>query len=427
MRPPVVWGFLQLLGMMKPVMSSSDSPPAQIRSDPHKWGYFLLGLITALVVFALGVGAMRAYEAWNGSRPTLIVTDDEEGAPVDESLLNEAWRIIQEDFYGEMPPKQKRTYGAIKGSVQTLDDPYTYFIEPEPAVREQERLQGQFGGIGAYLQLNEAGEVVLDPMVDRPADQAGVKKGDILIAVDGQPISAPADLETVTNMIRGEVGTKVMLTVKRGSETLEIPVERAAIELPSVTWRPEEEAPGVGYIRIERFSGLTDREFSRALTDLAQQDATEALIIDLRGNPGGLVDAAVDVASHFLDDGVVLIEKHADGSQKVYKAKSGVDAPEATPVIVLVDANTASAAEILAGALQDRGRATLVGEKTYGKGSIQRIHRLSDGSAIHVTFAKWFTPNDRAIDGKGLEPDVLVESSPDYDSYLKKALELLHQ
>jgi carboxyl-terminal processing protease len=387
----------------------------------------MLGLLTALVVFAVGVVAMRAYDIWSGTQPTIVIADGEEGEPVNESLLNEAWRIIQEDFYGDIPSEQKRTYGAIRGSVQTLEDPYTYFIEPEPAVREQERLQGKFGGIGAYLQLNEEGQVVLDPMVDRPADQAGVQKGDILVAVDGTPIPAPANLDEVTNMIRGEVGTTVTLTVQRGDETLDIPVERASIELPSVTWHPIEEAPGTGYIRIERFSGLTDREFSRALTDLAQQDANEALIIDLRGNPGGLVDAAVDVASHFLDDGVVLIEKHSDGSQKVYKAKSGVDIPESTPVILLVDANTASAAEILAGALQDRGRATLVGEKTYGKGSIQRIHRLSDGSAIHVTFAKWFTPDDRAIDGQGLEPDVPVESSPDYDSYLKKALELLQE
>ena len=388
----------------------------------------MLGLLTALVVFAVGVGVTRAYDAWSGTTPTLHLSAEEnQDQPVDENLLDEAWRIIREDFYGTLPSEQKRTYGAIKGSVQTLDDPYTYFIEPEPAVREQERLQGEFGGIGAYLRLNDAGEVVLEPMVDRPAQQAGVEKGDILIAVDGQPINTPADLEQVTGMIRGEVGTTVTLTVRRGEETLDIPVERATIELPSVSWHAADGAPDVGYIRIERFSNLTDKEFTQALTELNEQDANRALIIDLRGDPGGLVDAAVAVADHFLDGGVVLIEKHADGSQKEYKAQAGADIPPGTPVMVLVDGNTASAAEILAGALQDRGRATLVGEKTYGKGSIQRIHRLSDGSAIHVTFAKWFTPDDRAIDGEGLEPDVPVESSPDYDSYLKKALELLQE
>ena len=406
-------------------MPTPDPHPAPSSANPHKWGYFLLGLLTALVVFAAGVAVMWAYDAWSGERPAILSTVGHAEPPVNEGLMNEAWRIVESDFYGDIPSEQARTYGAIKGSVQTLDDPYTYFIEPEPAVREQERLQGKFGGIGAYLTLDEQGRVVLTPMVDRPAARAGVEKGDILLAIDGAPLPEPADLDQITDMIRGEVGTKVLLTVQRGEQTLDIPVERAEIELPSVIWRPVEEAPDTGYIRIERFSGLTDREFSQALNELMQQGADRAFIIDLRGDPGGLVDAAVAVAGHFLDGGVVLIEKHADGSQKEYRAESGVDVPAETPVILLVDGNTASAAEILAGALQDAGRATLVGEKTYGKGSIQRIHRLSDGSALHVTFAKWFTPNDRAIDGSGLEPDVVVESSPDHDSYMEKALELL--
>ena len=402
----------------------SSQPPAPTGA-PHKWGYFLLGLLTALMVFSAGVAAMWAFDWWRGEKPALVLPIEEKSPAVDGELIDEAWDIIWHDFYGSIPPEQKRTYGAIKGSVETLEDPYTFFIEPEPAVREQERLQGKFGGIGAYLTLNEAGQVVLNPMVDRPAARAGVKKGDILIAVDGVPVPVPADMDDVTAKIRGEVGTPVTLTIQRGDETLDIRVERAEIELPSVSWHPADGAPDVGYIRIERFSGLTDKEFSQAMNELMQQGAGSAFIIDLRGNPGGLVDAAVDVASHFLDGGLVLIEKHADGAQKEYKAKPGVDVPPTTPVILLVDGNTASAAEILAGALQDRGRAMLVGEKTYGKGSIQRIHRLSDGSALHVTFAKWFTPNDRAIDGQGLEPDVVIESSPDYDSYLKKALVLL--
>ena len=403
--------------------SKHSVPPPE--SDPRKWGYFLLGLFTALIVFALGVGSMRVYEGWHGSSSRVVGSEKDEGEIVDEALFDEAWGIVQDDFYGALPSQQKRTYGAIRGSVRSLDDPYTYFIEPEPAVREQERLEGRFGGIGAYLNLDEQGRVILDPMVDRPAARAGIKRGDILLAVDGQELAVPADLDAVIDMIRGEVGSKVKLRVERDGDELEIAVERAEIELPSVSWRPADDDPQVGYIRIERFSGITDEEFIQALADLTEAQADRAFIIDLRGNPGGLVDAAVAVADHFLDGGVVLIEKHSDGSEKKYHAQATTTVPEDRKVVVLVDGNTASSAEILAGALQDRGRAILVGEKTYGKGSIQRIHRLSDGSAIHVTFAKWFTPQDRAIDGQGLEPDVKVEPSPDYDSFMRKALELL--
>ena len=406
------------------MMNRQDAVP----SRAQRWGYFFLGMLTALIVFAGGVAAMWGYVYWTGGKPYLPLPSPRSGEePIKYQLLDEAWDIIYEDFYGEIPPQDTRTYGAIKGSIQTLNDPYTFFIEPEPAVREQERLEGKFGGIGAYLHLDEQGRVVLEPMVDRPAMQAGIRKGDILIAVDDRPIPSPADLDQVTAMVRGPVGTTVKITVQRGDETLVFEVTRAEIELPSVSWRPTVEAPGVGYIRLERFSGLTAREIDQALEALREQGADRAFIIDLRGNPGGLVNAAVEVSSRFLDGGVVLIEKHADGSEKVYEAQPGVTIPSEVPIILLVDGNTASAAEIVAGALQDRGRAKLVGQKTYGKGSIQRIHRLSDQSAVHVTYAKWFTPNDRAIDGQGLEPDILVNPSPDEDAFLKEALKVLEE
>lgn len=403
-------------------MTSHTSKPS---TASHSWISYLGGSIAALVIFLAGATAMWAYLSWDEIKPPAAHVSSQRkkaNEPVETALIKEAWQIISDDFFGDMPSEKTRTYGAIKGSVQTLDDPYTYFIEPEPAGREQEQLQGRFGGIGAYLELTEDGVITLTPMVDRPAARAGVHKGDILIAVDDQIIETPTDLDNVTNIIRGEVGTKVKLTVKRGDEKLKIEVERAEIELPSVTWRTLTEAEGAGYIRIERFSSLTDKEFTQALNELQQQKANRALLIDLRGNPGGLVDAAVDVASHFLDGGTVLIEKHSDGSQKIYQAKAGSDIPDETPIVLLVDGNTASAAEILAGALQDRGRAAVIGQKTYGKGSIQRIHRLSDGSALHVTFAKWFTPDGKAIDEQGLEPDILVEPNPDYDAFLKAGL-----
>ncbi len=410
-------------------MSETQPEKPLKRTGNSRWGYFFLGMVTALLVFALGVGAMWSYVYWFGGKPLATIqakaTTGEKS--IDQALLDEAWEIIFQDFFGDIPSEKARTYGAIKGSIQALNDPYTYFIEPEPAVREQERLEGKFGGIGAYLQLDDEGRVRLFPMVDRPAARAGIQKNDILLAVDDTPIATPADLEQVTALVRGQVGTIVKLTIQRGEETLEFEVERAEIELPSVSWQPVSDAPTIGYIRIEHFSGLTAKELDQGLTELSAQGARQAYIIDLRGNPGGLVNAAVDVASRFLDGGVVLIEKHADGSQKIYRAQPGVDVPAETPIVLLVDEHSASAAEILAGALQDRDRALLVGQKTYGKGSIQRIHRLSDGSALHVTFAKWFTPKDRAIDGQGLTPDIVVEPSPDRDAFMDKALEALQE
>ncbi len=380
-------------------MSNSSSPAN------HAARYYLLGVLSALVVFLLGALAF-----WLASRYLAPASDAE--AP--GKLYDQAWKIIEGDYIGQLPSPTERTYGAIKGSVEKLGDPYSFFVEPEPAKRDEEQLAGKFGGIGAYLTLDKEGRIVLDPMVERPAASAGVAKDDVLLAVDGKPIPTPADADQVTALLRGPVGSVVKITVLRGQQQLDFAIKRDQIELPSVTWRVLDTAAAgqagavpLGYVRIERFSALTDKELTQGLAELAKAGATGGLVLDLRGNPGGLLDAGVDVASHFLDGGPVVIERQANGSQRTYNARAGGDALQA-PLVVLVDNGTASAAEIVAGALQDRGRARLVGAKTYGKGSVQHVHRLADNSALHVTFARWYTPNDRLIDHQGLSPDVDV-------------------
>ncbi|NOX64193.1 MAG: S41 family peptidase [Chloroflexi bacterium] len=392
-------------------MSSNQAP-----SPTPPWWFFLAGAVTALLLFTLGAASSYLY----------LKSQEQTQTPetaTEMGLLAEAWAIIEKEFMGPLPSPTERTYGAIRGSIETLGDPYTYFVEPEPAVREQEQLQGHFGGIGARLELQEDGRIYLFPLIERPAARAGVQKDDILIAIDGQPLPQPADLDDATNRLRGEVGSVVRITVLRDGKELEFEIRREQIELPSVQWRRLQNAPEAGYIRIERFSALTDKELTEALAELSD---VRYLALDLRGNPGGLLDAAVAVSGHFLDGGHILTERHADGSEKVYTASDGGDALE-VKLAVLVDGGTASAAEIVAGALQDRERAILVGQQTYGKGSIQRIHRLSDNSALHVTFARWYTPKGHQIDEQGLTPDILVEEHPteEQDPALNKALEYL--
>lgn len=214
--------------------------------------------------------------------------------------------------------------------------------------------------------------------------------------------------DEIVLLIRGDVGSTVTLTLERAgaAEPVVLTIERAIIESPSVEWRVLEEDPAIGYIKISRFSARTGRELRRALTDLTDQGATQ-LIVDLRSNGGGLLDAAIEVTSEFLREGVVLYEDRRDNSEQTYQVQGGGKALD-QPLVVLVNAGTASASEIVAGALQDYQRATLIGEHTFGKGSVQLVYDLSDSSSLHVTVAKWLTPNRRQIDGQGLFPDIEV-------------------
>jgi len=380
--------------------------------------------LVALVIFAAGAGTGYVFrDVILNDQPSEVETDD-------FSIYWEAWHYVEEQFYGDIPQSPVSTYGAIKGALATLGDPYTLFIEPEPAEREKAQLEGQFGGIGAYVQQDEEGRIVLDPMRDQPAEQAGLQTGDILIAVDGVPLTPEMTLDEVVDIIRGEVGTEVVLTIEREGEEepLDLTVVRAIIETPSAHWRMLEEAPTIGYIQLTAFTERSNKELGQAFDELSAQGA-ESYILDLRNNGGGLLDAAVDVASQFLREGVVLREDRKNLGERMYDVVGGGKALD-QPLVVLVNGGTASASEIVAGALQDYGRATLVGEKTFGKGSVQLIYELSDDSRLHVTVAKWFTPNNNAIDGTGLQPDIEVLFSEDdhasgRDPQLERAIEVL--
>jgi carboxyl-terminal processing protease len=323
------------------------------------------------------------------------------------SVFWQAWDLVQSYFYGDTPSAQEGAYGAIRGSLALLDDPYTTFIEPQQRDREQEELRGSFGGIGAVVERTSDGRIVLTPLEGRPAEVAGVLPGDELIAVDGVPVTSEMSFSDVLALVRGQVGEPVTLTVRREGRTspLSFVIEREEIVTPSITW--EFEPPDIGYIKLSIFNERTNEEFQDAIDELSAQGA-EAYIIDLRDNGGGLLTAAIDLASQFLRDGVILYERKSDGQEKPYPVK-GRGALLEEPVALLVNGGTASASEIVAGAIQDYERGPLIGTKTFGKASVQLIFDLSDGSSLHVTNAHWLTPSRNEIDGVGLTPNIEVD------------------
>lgn len=347
------------------------------------------------------------------------------------TLLDEAWERVRDHFVGVVPSDTVREYGAVRGALATLNDRYTTFVEPQARALERDHMRGSFGGIGVSFTRNERGEIVLSPMPEGPAARAGVRAGDILVGIDGAPLPSPATFEDVAR-IRGEAGTPVTIKVLRGPqrERLTFTITRQTIEVKSVEWHMITTTVSgtpvtIGYIRISNFTERTGQEVKRALSALSAADS-QAYLIDLRDNGGGSLAAAVEVASEFLSDGVVAIEQRRNQPEIVHRVRKERTKPASDkPVVVLVNGNTASAAEIVASAIQDNKRGPLIGEKTFGKGSVQLIFDLSDGSAVRVTAAKWLTPERRELDGIGLTPDIEVASSA--DAQLERAIGALSE
>lgn len=342
----------------------------------------------------------------------------------------EAWGHVERTFIGEVPNGRGLVYSAIRGALGSLNDPYTVFLEPVAREEEQISLRGNFGGIGAFIGRNDAGEVVLTVIPGNPAEEAGIQDEDVLLAIDGEPLTAEMTSEEIAQMVRGEIGTEVVLSIRRGedAEPEDFVVTRGQILIPSVIARllPEDET--IGYIQLTRFSGESAEEVQIATEELLAE-GVDSLILDMRGNSGGLLDAAIEIADQFVTDGTILIQESRADGETFYPATQTAVAPD-TPMVILIDGGTASAAEIVAGALGDLERATLIGQKTFGKGSVQLIYDLSDGSSVHVTAARWYTPKRQEIDQQGLQPDIEVVPSAEAiasgkDEILQNAVEFL--
>jgi len=356
------------------------------------------------------------------SSPTDPTTASDPAAPMADGLADagfdtfwSAWKAITDTYGSELPDSKVITYGAIRGSLRALNDPYTLFSDPVDTEIQRPELEGEFSGIGAFVNQNDQGQLVIQtPMRGQPAEKAGIKSGDIVLKVDGRDIAGLETNEAVL-LIRGKKGTRVVLTLLREGtpEPFDVGVVRDTIKVPSVNTArllTDEGAPTVGYIELTVFAQETRDEMRTAIRDL-REAGMQALVLDLRNNPGGYLNAAIGVTSEFVESGVVTYREDRAGVRNEERVVPGGTAYD-VPLVVLVNGGSASASEIVAGAIRDHDRGVLVGEQTFGKGSVQNVHHLSDGSELRVTVEIWRTPDGSLIHRRGIAPTILVTPPP---------------
>ena len=351
-------------------------------------------LLAATITAAFGVGCALGEKT--ATAPSL-------------DTVEEAWNIIFQDYVDkDKLDASKLSQGAIKGMVEALDDPYTSYLDTTAYELWLRNVEGKFEGVGAYVEEKEGQITIVAPIPGSPADSAGIRSGDVVLEIDGKSTEGISLVEAVLS-IRGPKGTAVTLLIlhQGESEPEVVSIIRAEIELPSVSSEMKED---IAYIKIAYFSERTAQELAPVLEGITPQ--TTGIILDLRSNGGGLLDTVTDVAGYFLREGVVVDVVDNQGEHTIYPVKSNQLTTD-LPMVVLVDGYSASGSEVLTGALQDYGRATIAGAKTFGKGSVNILRQLQDGSGLYITTARWLTPNGRLIEGEGLDPDYELEEGED--------------
>ncbi len=397
-----------------------------------KKSFFAGGLTAILLVVFVG-GIYLGYNNRPEAQKVISVLNKEDmivSQEVDFNSFWKTWNFIESKYVSNNGlDKQEMLWGATEGLVASLNDPYSVFFPPKEAEMFESSVRGNFSGVGMEISTKNNILTVITPLKDTPAYRAGIKAGDIIIKID-DTLSADLTIDEAVQLIRGEKGTAVKLTILRkdnGDEPLEIEVVRDTIQIPVIETEIKE--GGVFVIRLFSFSGRSMSEFRNALREMIES-GSHKLVLDLRGNAGGYLEAAVDIASWFLPLGeVVAREQFGDGSEQIYSSK-GYDIFRDLPMVILVNEGSASASEIVAGALNEHGIATLVGKKTFGKGSVQELIPVEGGSSLKLTIARWLTPNGKSISKDGLNPDEEVEfTAEDFeaelDPQMDKALEVL--
>ena len=390
-------------------------------------------VVSVLIVAAsFGGGIYVGYQQRPAIETVQGILGQEPPAPHEEVNFNQFWDVwsrLEREYVDRADiNRQKLIYGAITGMVKAIGDPYTVFLQPQQAKQFDEDVRGSFGGIGAEIGIRKDVLTIIAPLRGSPAERAGLKAGDRILKINATS-TADLTIEEAVGFIRGEIGTKVVLAVTNdGFESArDVEITRETIVIPTV--ETSRHPNGIFRIHLLNFNEKSTADFRAALRELVSSGATK-LVFDLRSNPGGYLEAAVDVASWFIPTGdVVARERFADGSETVYRS-SGHRAIEAIPLVVLIDQGSASASEIVAGALRDVRGIRLIGEKTFGKGSVQQLDELSGGASLKVTVAKWLTPKGISINEKGIEPDIKVEATREdldagRDPQLERALEIL--
>jgi len=348
------------------------------------------------------------------------------GTTADLNILAQARSVLENHAYYDLPPITELEYGMIRGMLETYDDPYTRFVEPSQHELDSDNLEGSYGGIGATIDHDNTGYPILHPFPDGPATHVGILDGDRILFVDALTVTQNTAVDEIVAALRGPEGDSVVLTISRPPthNTLTFSIVRESIPLPSVTWYLAPNQAEVGVIKINIIAASTQDEIQNAVASLQQKGALY-YALDLRGNGGGLVDAGINIARLFLVDGDVLEEQYrGEEIQTYHVTKTG---PLATiPLVILVDEHTASAAEIVAGALQAHERTTIIGQATFGKDSVQLVFDLEDNSSIHVTAAKWWIPGlGTSIGEHGLQPDIVIESGQNPDPVIEAAIQFL--
>ncbi len=394
-----------------------------------KWIKRIIILILLIVVFATGY----------------IIGEDRKQCPycapeeVDFSILWEAWHKLEAEYFNsDELDRQEMVWGATKGMIESVGDPYTVFFNPQETKTFLEDVSGQFEGIGIEIGVRDSQLQVVAPLEGTPAEKAGLRPGDKIIKIDGKA-TTDITIEEAVTLIRGEKGTEVVLTILRDEwdNGEDFVIKRGVIKIPSLKWEilaSDGEADGkdgnVAYIKLYHFSENIDSDFQTAGFDILETPA-DRIVLDLRSNPGGYLQMAQYVAGWFIARGqIVVIEDFGQGEEREERKAEGNTKFLDFPVVVLINEGTASASEILAAALRDNRQIKLIGETSFGKGSVQKLEYLADGSSLKVTVADWLTPFGRHITGEGLEPDIVVEMTDedyeqDKDPQLEKALEII--